>query len=166
MKTRALTPEDWEAFRDLRLIALKTDPEQFGSTYEREAAFDEATWRDRVSRKGKEMFGLYDGERMIGLTGIITDPDLDDGHTGMLVASFLLPEYRGRGLSAMFYDARFTWAREQRHITKIVAGVRETNGPSQKAIERHGFKAVKRFERVWPDGTPGAQIDYELLLKA
>lgn len=162
MQIRPLTSHDWEAFRDLRLIALKTDPAMFGSTYEREAAYDELTWRDRVSRRGKEMFGLYDGERMIGLTGIITDSELDGGRTGVLVASFIVPEYRGRGLSAMFFDARFKWAREQEYITKLVAGVRATNGPSQKAIESHGFKEVQRFHR--PDGTDGEQIDYQLML--
>ena len=164
MQIRALGPEDWEAFRDLRLIALKTDPTHFGSTYEREVEFDEETWRDRVSRQGKEMFGLYDGERMIGLTGIITDPELDEGHTAILVASFLLPEYRGRGLSAMLFEARFAWARAQQHITKILTYVRTSNTPSKRAIEGHGFTEINRFDRTWPDGTGGEQIDYELIV--
>lgn len=40
-----LLPADWETLRDLRLRALLTDPDSFGSTWEDEQDGDEPWWR-------------------------------------------------------------------------------------------------------------------------
>jgi ribosomal protein S18 acetylase RimI-like enzyme len=37
-----------QAFRSLRLFALKHDPHSFGSTYQREIEFPESRWRERL----------------------------------------------------------------------------------------------------------------------
>jgi RimJ/RimL family protein N-acetyltransferase len=165
MEIRVLRAPEWEAFRDVRLLALKSEPGVFGSTYERESAFTKDDWHDRVSGIGKEMFGLYDGDRIIGITGFITDASLDEGRTAILVASYLLPEYRGRGLSALFYKARIAWARERGNIDRITVGVRTSNEPSRRALLRHGFIETARFPRTWHDGATEEQIDYELSLR-
>ena len=44
---------DIRAYRDLRLAALHTDPSYFSSTYEREVAFPDETWRERLTGSGK-----------------------------------------------------------------------------------------------------------------
>jgi hypothetical protein len=38
VEVREVAVEEWARFRDLRLRALREDPEAFGSTLEREAA--------------------------------------------------------------------------------------------------------------------------------
>jgi RimJ/RimL family protein N-acetyltransferase len=161
---RALHTSDWQAFRDVRLLALQSEPGVFGSSYERESAFSKDDWHDRVSGIGKEMFGLYDADRIIGITGLITDPDLDAGRTAILVASYLLPEYRGRGLTRMFYETRIAWARARGNIDRLTVGVRASNEPSRRALLRHGFTEAARFERTWHDGVAEEQIDYVLSL--
>ena len=45
MKVDRLTPDDWQLLRDLRLRALRTDPDSFGSTWADEQDGDEAWWR-------------------------------------------------------------------------------------------------------------------------
>ena len=45
---RALTPDDVEAFRALRLEALSSSPQAFGSSYEEEAALSLDVFRARM----------------------------------------------------------------------------------------------------------------------
>ncbi|RPD52192.1 hypothetical protein L226DRAFT_493143 [Lentinus tigrinus ALCF2SS1-7] len=47
---------DIRDYRTVRLEALRRDPSAFTSTYEREAAFDEETWRGRLTGSGKATF--------------------------------------------------------------------------------------------------------------
>ena len=49
MATRVLTSADLSLYKRLRLAALRTDPNAFASTYEREFQFDDATWLSRMS---------------------------------------------------------------------------------------------------------------------
>jgi RimJ/RimL family protein N-acetyltransferase len=163
--TRALGPEDWEAFRDVRLHALRTEPGVFLSSYDREAAFLPAEWRSRLDGIGRCMFGLFDGEALIGLTGVITDATDPSGRTALFVASYLRPEHRGRGLSAYFYEARLAWVRAQRQFARVVVSHRAGNEPSRRANQRFGFREVDRVVRTWPDGTPGEEVRYELLVE-
>jgi len=46
---RAVAPERWQEYRDLRLAALTLDPDAFASTLTREAGFTSAQWRERCT---------------------------------------------------------------------------------------------------------------------
>lgn len=42
-------PADWEAWREVRLRSLRTDPDAFGSAWQRERDFTEEQWRERLA---------------------------------------------------------------------------------------------------------------------
>jgi hypothetical protein len=47
--TRELHPDDWAEWRAIRLAALGTDPDAFGSRYANWAYADESRWRARIA---------------------------------------------------------------------------------------------------------------------
>ena len=47
---RRVAPEEWGAFRDVRLAALAEAPYAFAATLDTETGYDERRWRERVSR--------------------------------------------------------------------------------------------------------------------
>lgn len=162
VRVRPLDVDDWETFRDIRLTALRTDPRVFLSTFELESAFDEAEWRARLSAPAKRMFGLFDGEHVIGLSGVVTSREDPSCETALLVGSFILPANRGRGYSGLFYDARLEWVRARPDFKRVIVSHRASNEPARRAILRAGFSETGRAERVWPDGSTDEEVMYEL----
>jgi RimJ/RimL family protein N-acetyltransferase len=159
---RALDPAEWEVFRDFRLQALKAAPGVFASSYEAEAGKTPEEWQQTVSGPGHQAFGLFDRERMIGITAVFTWREDPSGETAVLAMSFIEPKYRGQGLSEVLYRTRLDWIRARRQFKRVVVSHRESNEASRRANQRHGFRALHRQSQIWPDGTTEDEILYEL----
>ncbi|MDQ3711039.1 MAG: hypothetical protein M3388_02280 [Acidobacteriota bacterium] len=57
---KRLTEDDWLEFSQVRLKALETNPEVFGSNYEKESQMTEAEWRGRLQAKENAIFLIYE----------------------------------------------------------------------------------------------------------
>jgi RimJ/RimL family protein N-acetyltransferase len=161
---RALDSTEWVAFRDFRLQALKSAPGVFGSSYESEVTRTAEEWQDTVTGPGHQVFGLFDGKHLIGITAAFTWREDPSGETALLAMSFILPEYRGRRLSRLLYQARLDWIRKHSEFKRAVVFHRRSNEASRRANERHGFRPVGRATHAWPDGTIEDEIFCELLI--
>ncbi len=159
---RALDPAEWEIFRDFRLQALRAAPGVFASSYEAEVTRTPGEWQLEMKGPDHQVFGLFDGEQIIGITAAFTWREDPSGQTALLAMSFIRPEYRGRGLSRLLYEARLDWIRARPQFKRVVVFHRESNGASRRANQRHGFRRTGRRSHVWPDGTAEDEIFYEL----
>jgi len=159
---RPLDRTEWAVFKNIRLLALQTEPGVFSASYESWETKSPDEWQNLLAGTGHQAFGLFEGIRLIGITGVVTSRE--DGRTAILVMSFILPEYREQGLSRFLYDVRLQWIRSRPEFTKVIVSHRESNEASRKANQRHGFQIVKREARKWPDGITEDEIFYELCL--
>jgi len=133
---REVTAGDWEAFRDIRLEALREVPEAFGSTYAREVAFAEADWQGRIARAGNFLGYLPEvsATEPAGLIGgYQEDPEVVE-----LVSMYVRPRARGRGLGEALIAAVIDWA-TVRNAESVHLWVTETNKPARLLYERCGF---------------------------
>ena len=162
---RPITSSEWTSLRDLRLLAVRTNPGVYSTTYENVAARTESEWKALIEGSDRQIFGLFDDQRLIGITGVFTDSQDPSGGTAILVMSFILPEYRGKGLSKLFYEARLNWIQSRPQFTKVVVSHRKSNEASRRANQRHGFQFVKTVPRTWPDGITEDELIYETTLK-
>lgn len=156
---RQLSPADLEAYRAVRLEALQLEPGVFGSNYGREAAFTTGVWQQRLSRQDAASFGLFYAGELVGITGII----IQRPGEGALVASYIRKEYRKRGLSAMLYEARLTWARDK-GLKTLVVSHRKSNQASMAANRHFGFRYTHTQMTLWPDGQEEEELFYILAL--
>jgi RimJ/RimL family protein N-acetyltransferase len=163
---RPLDPADWQAFREIRLSALQTEPGVFFSSYLAELALEPPEWQARIAGPGRVVFGLFAGDDLIGITGVVTDRDDPTGTTAMLAMSYIRPDYRGRRLTALFYEARLRWIAAQPHFTRAIVSHRASNTASARAILRAGFTRIGHGARTWPDGTTEDEVRYEFSLRA
>ncbi|KDQ62811.1 hypothetical protein JAAARDRAFT_30721 [Jaapia argillacea MUCL 33604] len=115
---------DLTKFSTLRLLALRTDPSLFGSTYARELAFTPEVWRSRLDLDGRVTFVVSDEERRgewIGTMSLLGPDALKDiphdipkeilrrGDLFNLVGLWVHPDHRGRGLGSRLVRAGFNY---------------------------------------------------------
>ncbi len=162
---RALTPEDWDIFRTMRICALKECPGVFLGKYEDAKNFPQEHWQETLDGQGKQVFGLFDNQELIGITAVFTWREDPSGETGVMAMSYIMPEYRGQGFSKLFYKARIEWAIHYRPFKKLAIGHREGNEPSRRAMLDHGFQYTGQDMIEWPDGVEDIEYNYELDLE-
>ena len=164
LTVRALAVSEWELFREFRLTALKEAPGVFATSHADAAKRTPETWQSLVSGPTNQIFGLFDGERLVGITGAFASPDDCSGATATLVMSYIVPAYRGRGLSGLLYTAALDWIRTHPRFKRVIVAMRASNAASRRACERQGFEAVETALRTWPDATSEDEVIYELRL--
>jgi RimJ/RimL family protein N-acetyltransferase len=132
----ALTQDDWETLRELRLSALAESPQWFAATLEEETAFDEDEWR-RELRVGTWCAAVLD-DRPIGLMGV-TPTDRHDCDC-WLHGSWVEPRFRHHGVTRLML-AWLDGVARQRGWQRIGLGVWPENTPAIAVWERLGFVA-------------------------
>src|SRR3712207_4258130 len=133
-------PDDWQTWRDIRLRGLRADPQAFGMTYEKQAAFSEEDWRRMLEHFA--VLATVDG------VSAAMGACFEDGPGRLKVVSMWTdPAYRGRGLGGLVLDRLVEHARErgmQLHLE-----VTEDN-PALRLYERAGFVDTGDREELRP----------------
>jgi len=126
--------DDWASLREIRLAALLDAPQAFGSTYQREARFTEAQWRNRINDRAVTYLAHLDEDAApAGIAGVW----VDDG-AAELVSIWVGPDARGRGVGEALVMAAAGWAKARGHDT-LFLWVTELNAPARRLYERCGF---------------------------
>lgn len=162
---RRLSADAWSDFREMRLLALRSEPGLFYRSAAEDAELNEADWRALLADEKHRIFGVFDGERLVGITAALTARTDPSGRTAVLGMSFLRPEYRRRGLAHDLYRVRMEWIRGAGRFARATVSHRRSNEASRRAIERAGFAQVGVEPHTWPDGGEEDDLLYELRLE-
>lgn len=136
---RPLTPSEAQAYQDLRLEALRDHPEAFGSSYEEEALFSLETIRSRIPSSGPNaIFGVFAGERLIGMAGFAVYDRLKSRHKGVMWGVFVKPEWQGQRIGKALVQRVIDQA--SRHVIILEAAVSLTNEKARRTYHSLGFK--------------------------
>jgi GNAT superfamily N-acetyltransferase len=133
---RAVCPADWPTMRDIRLTALRDAPDAFAATHQEEAAFAEADWQARITGGGTFLAYLPEvcASEPVGMAaGFRPAPKVTE-----LVAMYVRPPARGRGVGQALIEAVIDWAAKQ-HTSSVHLWVNETNSHARLLYERSGF---------------------------
>src|SRR5690242_16058070 len=106
---RRLSPSDVEAFRSIRLEALRNEAEAFGSTFENESKEPEQYFVDRLTRNA--VFGGFIGDRLVGVAGFYSHSGPKERHKGVLWGMYVKTEARGTGLATTLVEMLLEHAR-------------------------------------------------------
>jgi GNAT superfamily N-acetyltransferase len=135
---RRSVPEDWLASKQLRLRALADSPSAFSSSLEHELAYADDVWRSRIE-SAATFFAVGDDGTFVGsVTGI------DDRHEAggrEVVAMWVAPEWRARGVGRALMDAVLEWARAE-GAASVALWVADGNDAARRLYERCGFAST------------------------
>ena len=132
-----LLPSDAEAFRTIRLAALRTAPDAFGSTYEIEAARPVSTFADGLA--ASVVFGAYDDQRIVGMAGLKREAGPKVSHKAFVWGFYVEPAWRGRGVGSALVAALIEAARDV--VEQLTLTVVEGNDAALALYEKFGFSA-------------------------
>jgi RimJ/RimL family protein N-acetyltransferase len=136
---RQLTPSDWQAFKAVRLKALKDHPAVYTSNYAEDSVKPDAYWISMLDGKNEAVFGIDDQDRLIGLAGIFPSRHEPAGKVAFLGMDYIDANYRGRGLSRLLYQARIDWAKKQDKFVRLIIAHAKGNEASRRANQAFGF---------------------------
>ena len=134
-------PDDWQAYRDIRLRMLQEAPDAYGSSYAFEAGFSESVWRQRA---GNPMLFLA-MDRRGEVVGTATGLEGREGAVD-IVAMYVAPEARGQGCAELLLNAVAAAARE-RGARRLELPVTAGNRAASRCYSRYGFLPTGR---AWP----------------
>lgn len=141
MTVRRLGANEAQAWRALRLRALSDSPDAFESTYADSARLGDEAWVERTRSLAdggtSVMFVAEEGRTLVGAAGAFVDEPA--GGLPHLIAMWVAPEARRRGIGQALTTAVLAWARE-RGSPAIRLFVVRGNDSAAALYHRCGFR--------------------------
>lgn len=131
---------DWASLKAVRLAALRDAPNAFGMTLAEAGADTEAQWRERAARVPSAYVLAFDCGQAVGLAAGV----LGAGGEYHLMAMWVRPQWRGKGIAAALVGAVKAQALEQGHLG-VVLEVAPDNRSAASLYARQGFV----FQQQW-----------------
>jgi len=142
MNIRVLESHDAALYQSLRLHALKTSPEAFGSTYEREVSFSLETVAERIKpTNGKVTLGAFLAERqLIAIVTFVRETNVKTAHKGHIYGMYVSPDHRGLGIGRTLISELMKQASNQPGLEQINLTVVSDNVSAKKLYASLGFQ--------------------------
>jgi ribosomal protein S18 acetylase RimI-like enzyme len=154
VEIRRLGSNDAELFRDIRLEALRCDPDAFGSTFEAESANSLSWFAGRLGTS--QVLGAFDAGRLVGIAVFVVQQSAKMAHKGSLFGMFVRPEARGAGVGRRLVEAVIDTARRQVEVIQLT--VVADNDAARRLYAGLGFvvyglekKALKQGDRYFEE---------------
>jgi RimJ/RimL family protein N-acetyltransferase len=142
IEIRSIRADDAAAFKALRLEALQTHPEAFGSDYHENLSAPESMWRERMqpSFDNTGMIFLADaGHDLAGMSGVVREKGAKVNHSAFIWGVYVRPTYRGQGVGERLIRAAIKWcAQENLRYARLT--VVTTNLSAIRCYKRCGFE--------------------------
>lgn len=135
LQIEPLREKDWELWKKIRLEALQTHPEAFGSSFEEEAIYTELEWKKTF--KSSVIFGAFLDNQLVAVSGFYIFQPLKMRHKGALFGMYVKPEARGKGIADALIKKIISHAHSS--VIQLYCSVVTSNKTALKLYQKHGF---------------------------
>lgn len=133
---KLLGKDDLSAWKSLRLEALQSCPEAFGSSYEEEVRHTDAEWESGLKRSN--IFGAFVDGMLVAAAGFFVMDRLKTKHRGILFGTYTKPSHRRKGFASSVVEAIVAHAKE--HVLQVHLTCHKNNLAPLSLYQKHGFK--------------------------
>lgn len=169
---RKLRPDEATIYRGVRLNCLKNESSYFGSTYEEDVRTPKLMFETFIEEDSPEhvMFGVFDAEQLVGITGFHRMARQRAMHRGEIVQVYVDPKYRGQNLGETLIRYVLDYAFSLDGIEQVQLSVIASNQAAIHLYEKIGFKTFglqpnyfkvgdsyldQKFMQLFKDDYPG-----------
>jgi len=143
---RALTPQDSDIYKKLRLLSLQTDPLAFLSTFEIESSYPPFYFRQKIASSLKApaygVYGFFD-ENTLQATAQLADSYYHNKrHIAFLNEVYVNPEYRRKGIATKLVNYLIAKAKENPALEQLHLRANSGNRGAISFYEKLGFKRI------------------------
>ena len=147
-----LHPSRWQAAKQLRLEALRNNPEAFATSYEDALSYPDDMWIKRMETafERDRSIALYvevDGV-LVGMVGAGWSDRRKTRHVAEVYAVYVKPTHRGRGIGAVLMRRMLDELKALPQIKKVKLGVTASNEAAVTLYLRLGFEIVGRAKHA------------------
>jgi RimJ/RimL family protein N-acetyltransferase len=153
---RALTADDAQSWRQLRLEMLERDPQGFFADLDQARARSEEDWRHSIPTSPDVIFGLFDGNELVGSCGFYAEKQPKLAHKGQMWGVYVTPAFRRKGHAFSLVLATIAHARH--HVDVLLTGASVAGAPIYKRAGFETYGLERDAYRV-----DGVSLDNELL---
>src|SRR6266567_7780496 len=144
MDVRILREADAEAFWNIRLRALRDNPESFGASYEeileRGIAGVTQGLRKRDTAPDDVTFGAFEGTTLVGIAGFQREEEAKKRHKGHIWGMYVPQELRGKGTGKALLQAAIAYAKTLPGLEQINLSVVLTSKEARQLFISLGFE--------------------------
>lgn len=140
---KKLDKNDWKDYRDIRLEALKNEPNAFGSNYEKYKKKDDVYWINILSLLGEKnsksfLCAVLSGEKLVSIGGSYQDKN-DEWN---IIAIYTKKEFRGLGAGSLLLGEMLKELKN-RGVNKVFLRVNVERVPAISLYKKFGFEIIK-----------------------
>lgn len=165
LNVRLLIASDAENYWNLRLGALKQNPEAFATSYE------EAVKRDNpieqaatnFSTEGSYTFGAFEHDTLNGMVTLMKEKHQKLSHRANIVGMYVKPEQQGMGVGKALLREVISTAKSIDGLEKLNLTVVKTNKKARRLYTALGFQSFGLEERALKIGDSYYDEEYMVL---
>jgi RimJ/RimL family protein N-acetyltransferase len=147
---RLLKPTDAEQYYELRLEALKENPEAFAASYEEELNKSNPIqlYEERFSSPSHYNFGAFEGEKLIGMVSLVPETRDKLKHKANIFAMYVTPTYRGKDIGKGLLETAINQAKEIEGLITVNLTVVSVNHGAKALYRKFGFETFGLEEKA------------------
>lgn len=165
MNIRLLTAANAENYWDLRLEALKQNPEAFATSYEeaikRENPIEQVA--TNLNTEGSYTFGAFENDVLIGMVTLMKEKHQKLQHRANIVAMYVTPEKQGMGVGKALLKEVIETVKSIDGIEKLNLTVVKTNKKAKGLYAGLGFRQFGLEEKALKIGDSYYDEEYMVL---